>query len=528
MTDSKNKLLKPTSFSTRRELLKGSAAMGAAGFLGLNILPTRAHSQTPKKGGKLVVALGHGSSSDSMDPELNQGTGFDSTRGYTMHNFLVETDVTGTAIPELAESWEASPDAKTWVFNIRSGVEFHDGRTVTPQDIVNSINIHRKEDTKSSLKPALSSVTDVSIDSNSVVVSLSGGNADLPYLMADYRLPIMPAKGDGVDWESGVGAGAYKMEMYEPGVKAVFTRNPNYWKSDRAHFEEVEILTIADEAARTNALVGGVVDAIGRVDLNTVDLLKRSGKIEVIETNGGTHYTLPMNATATPFSDNSVRMALKYALDRQSLVDTVLNGYGSVANDSPIAPTHRYFNDTLEQHTYDPDKARYYLKEAGLDTLEVDIDISDAAFAGAVDTAVLFSEHAKAAGITINVNQHPSDGYWSNVWMKKSWSASYWGGQATADLALSQAFAGDAAWNEGFWKNEQFDQLLVTARAELDEAKRRDMYGEMQRLISEEGSVIIPMFASNVYGVSKEIGYGEIEARMPLDSRRCAERWWRI
>ncbi|SHJ90471.1 peptide/nickel transport system substrate-binding protein [Shimia gijangensis] len=510
----------------RRDILKGSAALGVTGLLGAGLAPSFANASTPKKGGKFTVALGHGSTTDTLDPELNTGTGFHATLGFTIHNFLVETDYKGNAIPELAESWEASSDAKVWTFKIRKGVEFHDGRSVMPKDVLNSINIHRREDTKSSLKPVLSSITDVAIDGDNVVITLAGGNADLPYIMADFRLPILPAEGEGVDWKNGVGAGAYMLKDFDPGVSANCARNPNYWKSDRAHFDEVEILTIADQAARTNALVTGVVDAIDRVDLNTVDLMKRSGNVKVIETNGGTHYTLPMNATAAPFDDVNVRLALKYAVDRQAIVDTILSGYGSVANDQPLAPTHKYYNAELEQHTYDPDKAKFYLDKAGVSNLSVEIDVADAAYAGAVDTAVLFSEHAKAAGIDLKVNRHPNDGYWSKVWMQKSWSASYWGGQPTADLAMSQAFQSESSWNEGFWKNDKFDQLLVTARAELNEAKRKEMYGEMQRLISEEGSVIIPMFASNVYAISDGIQHGELEPRWALDTRRCAERWW--
>jgi peptide/nickel transport system substrate-binding protein len=235
-----------------------------------------------------------------------------------------------------------------------------------------------------------------------------------------------------------------------------------------------------------------------------------------------------MNAGVAPFDNIDVRQALKYSIDRQVIVDTVLSGFGSVANDSPIPPSSIYFNEELEQKSYDPDKAKFHLKKAGLSDLSVEIDISDAAFSGAVDTAVLYREQAKASGIDIKVNRQPADGYWSNVWMKKPWTASYWGGAATPDLAFTQAFESTAAWNEGFWKNERFDKLLVEARSELNEARRKELYGEMQVLVSNEGSVLIPMFASNVYAISTGIGHGQIEARWPLDTRRCCERWWRV
>lgn len=511
---------------TRRGLLQRSAAFGAAGILaGAGLSP--AFAQEAKKGGKFTVALGHGSTSDSLDPETNAGSGFNSTFNFTLYNCLVEWVAGGGWEPELAETVEASADAKTWTVKLRQGITFHDGRPLTVQDVLNSINIHRKEGSKSSMKPTLEVITDIRADGDTIIFDLASPNADLPYLLGNFALPILPAKDDGVDWQSGVGTGPYKLVKFDPGVRSTFTRNPDYWKADRAWFDEVEILTVADQAARTNALVTGAVDAIDRVDLNTVDLLGRSGNVEVVETNGGTHFTLPMNATVAPFDNLDVRLALKYAIDRQAIVDTILSGHGVVANDNPIAPTNRYFDATIPQRAYDPEKAKFHLDKAGMAGLSVDINISDAAFAGAVDTAVLLSEQAKVAGINVNVVREPADGYWSNVWMKKPWTASYWGGQPTADLALSQAFASTAAWNEGFWKNERCDELLIAARGELDEAKRKEMYSELQRLITDEGSVIIPMFANDTFAISTAIGHGEMQSLWPLDTRRCCERWWR-
>ncbi len=156
-------------------------------------------------------------------------------------------------------------------------------------------------------------------------------------------------------------------------------------------------------------------------------------------------------------------------------MDTVLSGYGSVANDQPIPPSHRFYNPDIPQRDYDPEKARFHLDKAGVSDLSVELHVSDAAFPGAIDAAVLFSEHAKAAGIEIKPVRHPTDGYWTKVWMQKPWSASYWGGQPTADVTFSQAFQSETPWNEGFWKNERFDAMLTEARAELDEARRREL-----------------------------------------------------
>ena len=317
------------------------------------------------------------------------------------------------------------------------------------------------------------------------------------------------------------------MDFCEPGVEARLSRNPDYWKSDRAHFDGLELLPIVDAAARQNALMSGEVDVIDRVDLNTVHLLQRAPNIKILSVSGTQHYTFIMDARADPFTDNNVRLAVKHAFDREELVEKILNGYGVVGNDHPIGRSNRYHANELEQRVYDPDKARFYLKEAGLDGLEITLSAGEAAFGGAVDAAVLISEKAAPAGITINVQREPSDGYWSNVWMKKPFVASYWGGRPTEDWMFSTGYAADAPWNESYWQNERFNELLVAARSELDEEKRRDMYVEMQRLVRDEGSTVIPMFANYVMAHSDAVETPEvIGANWTMDGFRAVERWW--
>ena len=126
----------------------------------------------------------------------------------------------------------------------------------------------------------------------------------------------------------------------------------------------------------------------------------------------------------------NVRLALKHAINRQELVDKILFGHGTVGNDQPIGPSYRFYDGDIPQTTYDPDKAKFYLKEAGLDSLEVTLSAADAAFPGAVDSAVLYQDEAAKAGINLTVNRVPNDGYWSDVWLKAPFCAVYWGGRA--------------------------------------------------------------------------------------------------
>ncbi len=509
---------------TRRGLLKSAGSVTAAGL----ILPAsyRKAMAEPRRGGTFRIGFGHGATSDTLNPAL-WDQAFVQVMGNSLHNYLTVIGPDGELEPELAESWEASSDAATWTFKLREGVTYHDGRDVVAEDVVASLNHHRGEDSGSAAAPIVEAITDIATDGDHVVIiTLEAGDADFPFILSDYHLPILPAEDGRINFQNGIGCGPYMLESFEPGVECLMTRNPDYWKSDHAWFDRVELYAILDSAARQNALITGEVDVIDRPDLNTIHMLERAG-VNIISVSGTQHYTFAMDSRADPFTDNNVRLALKYGVNRQQLVDTVLSGFGVVGNDHPIGRSNRFHADDLEQREFDPDRARYHLEQAGLDSLTVDLSAADAAFSGAVDAAVLFSESAAEAGITINPVREPSDGYWSNVWMVKPFSAVYWGGRPTEDWMFSTAFAAGAAWNDGFWENDRFEELLRAARSELDEDLRREMYFEMQQIVRDEGSIVIPMFSDYVMATADNVMTpDQIGANTTLDGVRATERWW--
>jgi peptide/nickel transport system substrate-binding protein len=506
----------------RRTLLKAGAAAGLAATF-----PLGGAQAAPKKGGTMRMGKGHGQTTDTLDP----GT---ATNGFTiallfgMHGYLTEVGTDGSLQPGVAESWEGSSDASSWTFKLRKGVTFHDGKPMTADDVVASMNHHRGKDSTSAAGPLVAAITDIKVnDPHSVTFVLDGGNADFPFSLSDYHLVIGPAKDGKLDWQSGNGCGAYKLTKFDPGVVAVFERNPDYFHSDRAWFDRIEMLCLVDLNARTTALVSGEVDAIDKLDLKTAPLLGRTPSIKIHSVPGTQHYTFAMDCRAAPYSDVNVRRALKYGINREELVEKILFGYGSVGNDHPIGSGQRFYNSELEQTSYDPDKAKFYLKQAGLDSVDVKLSASDAAFGGAVDAAVLYQNSAKAAGINLTPVREPNDGYWSDVWMKKPFCAVYWGGRPVEDQMFATAYQSGAAWNDSFWSNARFDELLLKARAELDEDKRREMYYEMQAILNQDGGVVIPMFASYVFATSDKVSYGDqFASNWDMDGERWMERWW--
>ena len=509
---------------SRREFLGRSAALGVTGALAVS-LAGQALAAEPKRGGSLKVGLGHGSTTDSLDPGSWEN-GFTGKLGYALQNHIAEVDEEGNFVPELAESMEASDDATEWVFKLRKGVEFHNGKTLDADDVVASINHHRGE-SKSAAAPLLKAIVDVRADGkDSVVVKLSGGNAGFPFVISDYHVSIRPAVDGKIDPQKAIGTGPFSLVEFDPGVKAIFKRNPNYFKGDKPYFDDMEMLTIADTTARTNALTTGAIHAMDKCDLKTLHLLERNPNIKIGEVTGTLHYTFPMRTDMAPFDNNDVRMALKLSLDRDEVLQKILKGHGALGNDHPISTANIYHADELPQRTYDPEKAKWHLKQAGLTELTVDLSAADAAFNGSVDFAVLYKEHAAKSGITINVDRVPNDGYWSDVWMKKPWCACYWSGRPTEDWMFSTAYSDSAEWNDSFWSHERFNKLLLEARAELDEAKRRAMYVEMQTIVRDEGGVLVPFFANYVFGMANNVQHGTMQGNWDMDGEKFMERWW--
>ena len=515
---------------TRRSFMTGALALGVS-LTAASALLNKVEAATPKKGGRLRVGLTGGATTDTLDPGQILDLYMLHLQFGQLRNGLTEVAADGKLVPELAESWDSSPDARTWNFKIRKGVEFHNGKSMTSEDIVASLNHHLGEDSKSAAKGILSGVVAVKADGkHAVTVELSGGDADFPFLMTDYHLNICPANKDGtIDWQSGIGTGAYVLKQNDPGVRSFTTRNPNYWKANRAYFDEVEITLIGDPTARSQALQTGSLDCMNNVQTQTVHLLKRVPGLKVHATTGNKQVTLPMRTDMAPYDNVDVRLAMKHIIDRKQWLAKIIHGYGELGNDNPIGPANIYraTTDELPQREYDPEKAKFHLKKAGMSKLSVQFHAADTGFGGAVDAGQLMRDSAAAAGIDVEVVREPNDGYWSNVWMKKAFSACYWSGRPTENWIFSQIYAADASWNDTYWKNDKFNKLLVEARAELDTNKRRTLYVEMQRILHNDGGLILPLFQSDVMAYHERLAVPEVVgANWELDGGKNAERWW--
>jgi len=232
------------------------------------------------------------------------------TIGWAVRNNLAEIGTDNALKPELAESW-SSDDAQNWVFNLRKGVTFHNGKTLAAEDVIASLNLHRGEDTGSGGASLIAGIADLTADcANTVKVALTAPNADFPYILSDYHFQICPVGDDGEVDTSGVGTGGYILEEFNPGVRTTLRRNPDYWKEGAGFFDNVEVLLITDPGAATTALVTGEVHAVQQLDRQTIGMLRRNDDVVVESVPGGWHPSIAMQSDIAPFDDNNVRLAL--------------------------------------------------------------------------------------------------------------------------------------------------------------------------------------------------------------------------
>lgn len=511
---------------SRRDFMNYSMAAGLTTASATGLWATSAKA-APQRGGTFRWGIHDGNTGDTHDP----GTYVTRTMIFLAHthrSYLTMINGDGSLGPDLADSWEASADASEWTFTITDKASFHSGRKVTAKDVVASINHHRGENTTSAAKALLSDVEDVSAEGDyTVKVKLTGGNADFPWLMTDYHLAICPANDDGtIDWKSGDGSGPYKIDSGQFGVQFSLSRHDG-WHGEGAWFDKVELITLNDPNARQTALVTGDVDAVSLIELKTMALLQRDPNVTIFNIPSAGAITLPMLCDVPPFDDVRVRNALKLAMNRDEIIEKIAFGAATKANDFHHSPAQPYWPDDIPQRAYDPEAAKALLAEAGQEGLTVDLSVADSVYAGAVDMAVLYAEQAKAAGITINVVREPNDGYYSDVWLKKPFCLVSWGARPTPDVMYTLAYKDDAAWNESHWQNERFNELLLQAKAELDDEKRAEMYREMAMLAKDDGGTVIPFFNNFVYANRANVGTpDQLAASWESDGARAASRWW--
>ncbi len=453
---------------------------------------------TPKQGGTVVAAMNLHGPDDQLDPALFTSQ-MDYTRGRVTYNNLTQLDGDLTPQPELAESFGANANATEWTFKIRKGVKFHDGSSLSADDVVYSMKRHQGEASKSVFKPMLATVTEwKKTGPHEVKAILGSPNSDLPAILALFQAKIIKDGSDG----GGNGTGPFRMESFQPGVKSIHRRNEDYWRKP-ANLDGIEMTAITEPVARVNALIAGDIQMAASVEPNSFRQIESAANAKLLSLPAGQQIGICCLKNTLPGSNDDFVKGLQYIQHRERIVKRILKGKGTVGNDQPISPAHgKDFCAELPQRPYDPDKARFHFKKAGISTAEIFV----APVSIGIEEIVLMAQaNCAKIGFDLKIKKVPADGYWGAIWMKEPVNVVNWLMRPTANAQMSVQFAPGAPWNDTYWNNDRMGELLKLSLAETDPDKRHALYCEMQTLIHNESGMVIPAFANVNDGIAKNV-----------------------
>ena len=435
----------------------------------------------------------------SLDP-ISNGRIFQITE--KIMNRLVRPNLDGIPSPDLASSWESNDDATEWMLKLRDGVKFHDGTDFDASDVVYSLNRVLDPESDSPARAAIAMITKVEeLDPLTVKLTLDTPFADLPLQLMDYRLRMIPeGSGDKIA-QSGIGTGPFKLDKLDLSGTTVLVANLDYYEGPPG-VERMEVVAIPDAQARLQALLGGQIDMERGITPQQRVMFDGSNGHYIQEIPTGNWRGVVFRIDVEPFSDKRVRKALRLAADRNALLALVEGGNGTIACDTPVGPADQYrANLSCDQ---DIDGAKAMLAEAGFaDGIDVEIPVSTVEATWPA-IAEAYQSQAAEAGINVNIVQVPSDGYWSEVWMKRDVAMTRWN-ERSADQALHEIYHSTAKWNESYFKDSSFDDLLASARKELDFEKRKAIYVKAQEYLFENAGTLIPYHVTKLVGVSSRV-----------------------
>jgi peptide/nickel transport system substrate-binding protein len=483
----------------RRQFLRAAGVVTVAGVAGASpALATRKVRLAKLKTVRFAMSGGL-TPADLADPAFSN-TQHDGRLMTAVYEQLTRYDESLRARPWLAESWEPNAKGDVWTFKLRPNVRFHDGSRLTPQDVVYSFRRLLNPATKSPSAGLLTFLDPAGIRAigpRSVRFRLKQPIADLPLALITKASYIVRQGATSADLKREAnGTGALKLKQFVPGEDpTVFEKHTGYWQSGLPRLDVFELVSIPEPAARIAALKRGQVQIIENPPGSEVPGL-RSGNTKVVIQAKGDMELIAMQIDQPPFDDNRVRLAMKYALDRQKMIQLVAQGFGTPVNDIPIPSLFQYALPARPR-ARDVERAKTLLRQAGHgDGLQVKLSVSDVQ-ARFVEFATAYKAMAAEAGIDVQLDLKPADTYWDNTWLKAPMFVSAWIARPT-DSMLGLIFPSSAAWNETHWKRPQWDAQFARARRTLGLKQRTALYQQLQRQIVNEGGYLVAYMVNTI------------------------------
>ena len=510
---------------TRDELLRrglaGAVLLSSAGWLagcggGDEASGVTGAAEEAKTGGTLRVGVTGGGAKDTVDAH-KPTTKPDQARIVQLHEPLNRYNEKFEVEPNLAEEITAEK-ADVWTIRLQEGIEFHNGKTVTADDVIFSLRRIIDKDTASFGGAGLASLDPngmKKMDERTVRLTLKGPDVTIRDELGQYFNGIVPT---GYDGTKPVGTGAFKFESFTPGQESRFTKNENYWRDGEPLADEIVIINFGDATARVNALLGGQVDAIDEVPFGQVPVIKRDERFKILESEQGSWRPFTMRVDAEPFKDARVRQAFRLIVDREQMVNQALGGFGRIGNDL-YAPFDPCYAKDLPQREQDLDKAKSLLQQAGQANMRIELTTGEIA-SGVVEAAQVFEEQARGAGVRVNVKKVDTGTFYGDNYLKWVFAQDFWG---TRNY-LQQAAAGSlptSPFNETHWADPEparYRQLIAQARTTVDDDKRCEILQDAQELEYNTGGHIIWGFISQVDAYSsKLVGLVPDRGTLPLN-----------
>lgn len=400
--------------------------------------------------------------------------------------------------------------ADNYTIKLKDGVKFSNGNLVTADDVIYSMTRCLDVDLAlyggAALRPILEASGLTKIDDQTVQVQLMQDVSNFKEALCAYVLAIVPVgyqRFDG-DVATQVGTGPYMLTEFEIGKKSVHVRNPHYWDTGKPYFDEVHIFSFGDGDSMLAALLADQIDVAGDISAASMETVGGTDGYATVNAAGGSWLDFVMAVDQEPFTDVRVRQAFRLMVDRPAMVEQVLAGYGSIANDL-FSPLDANYAKELPQRVQDLPAAMALLAEAGQSDLVIDL-FTTPDTAALVDMCHLFAEQAKGAGVTVNVQVLDSGTYWGDEYLKRTFAVDYWGTrnflpQVAASSLPTAPYPGDHWPPEG----STFIADYNAALAETDEVARKVITDKMQLELYEEGGLIIPFFQNLLDGYNTRV-----------------------
>lgn len=493
---------------SRRSLLKSTAmglmVMGSAGALaacgGTDEETGGGGGGKPKRGGTMRLGITGGDTSDGLDPHA-WSTNPAQMRVNQLYDPLVKCDANGAPSLFLATAITPNADATQWEIEIPKGITTHSGKTLTADDVLFTFErfVENQFSSVGKLGP-IDLKTSKALSDTVLRVNFKQPYGVFFDMLAYPFFFVVPR---GFDPKKPDGTGPFKYESFTAGVESTFVRNENYWQDGLPYLDRIETIDIKDESSQVNALVSGQVDIINFLSAGSVAALKGAGMTVKIQKSGN-WVPFTQHCQVEPLSDVRVRQAFRLIVDRQQMLDQVFGGYGSIANDlySPYDPL---FASEIPQREQDIDQAKSLLKAAGYENLQITLHAPPAT-AGMTALAQVFATQAKAAGVTVRIEEPTVETFFTELYKNVDFGMDYGSGYSLVSNTSALMLGDRSFYNTNHFDDPQYTRLFDECVRTADKEKQKELVGEMSRIDWETGGYIVPVYSPAIDAWSSAVG----------------------